>query len=96
MALLHSEDMLFPETPQQLVPPITKGSCAAELRSLRLDVSDLFCSVLSSTGRSFSDLNQYPVFPWILSDYKSSTLNLNNPEVYRDLSKPVGALNPER
>lgn len=33
-------------------------------------------------------------FPWILSDYTSETLNLDNPEVFRDLSKPVGALNP--
>ena len=47
-------------------------------------------------GRSFADLNQYPVFPWILTDYTSDTLDLNDPAVYRDLSKPVGALNPER
>lgn len=36
------------------------------------------------------------VFPWILSDYESSTLDLDNPSIYRDLSKPVGALNEER
>jgi hypothetical protein len=47
-------------------------------------------------GRSFSDLNQYPIFPWVLKDYHSTTLNLTDPDVYRDLSKPVGALNPER
>ncbi|KAL1521639.1 hypothetical protein AB1Y20_021296 [Prymnesium parvum] len=47
-------------------------------------------------GHSFADLNQYPVFPWILADYKSSKLDLNSPQSYRDLSKPVGALNPER
>jgi len=27
-----------------------------------------------------------------LSDYTSETLDLENPEVFRDLSKPVGAL----
>lgn len=47
-------------------------------------------------GRSYNDLSQYPVFPWILTDYKSKELDLNNPEVYRDLSKPIGALNPQR
>jgi hypothetical protein len=47
-------------------------------------------------GRSFNDLGQYPVFPWILSDYSSATLDLNNSEQFRDLSKPLGALNPER
>ena len=32
---------------------------------------------------------QYPVFPWILSDYESSVLDLTNPASYRDLRKPV-------
>ncbi|XP_035898589.1 protein FAN-like [Anopheles stephensi] len=50
----------------------------------------------SLADRSFQDLTQYPVFPWILTDYTSDELNLNDPGVYRDLSKPVGALNPDR
>ncbi|XP_060592045.1 neurobeachin-like protein 1, partial [Ruditapes philippinarum] len=45
-------------------------------------------------GRTYNDLSQYPVFPWILSDYTSDTLDLDNASVFRDLSKPVGALNP--
>ncbi|KAL9228969.1 hypothetical protein vseg_004493 [Gypsophila vaccaria] len=47
-------------------------------------------------GRSYNDITQYPVFPWILSDYSSKDLDLSNPSSYRDLSKPVGALNSER
>ncbi|GMJ01400.1 Beach-Domain Homolog C2 [Hibiscus trionum] len=47
-------------------------------------------------GRSYNDITQYPVFPWILSDYSSKCLDLSDPSVYRDLSKPVGALNPDR
>jgi Beige/BEACH domain/WD domain, G-beta repeat len=47
-------------------------------------------------GRSFNDLTQYPVFPWVLSDYASDTIDLSDPRVYRDLSKPVGALNSDR
>ncbi|PWA68195.1 BEACH domain-containing protein [Artemisia annua] len=39
---------------------------------------------------------QYPIFPWILSDYKSTQLDLSNPSSYRDLSKPIGALNDDR
>jgi len=34
---------------------------------------------------------QYPVFPWVLRDYQSDILNLNNPRTFRDLSKPMGA-----
>ncbi|CEF69451.1 Mauve [Strongyloides ratti] len=40
-------------------------------------------------GRSYNDLMQYPVFPFILSDYTSETLNLNNPNSYRVLQKPI-------
>ena len=47
-------------------------------------------------GRTYNDLSQYPVFPWVLSDYTSPQLNLADPSVYRDLSKPVGVLNPAR
>ena len=43
-------------------------------------------------GRSYNDINQYPVFPWVLDDYTSEELDLSDPSVYRDLSKPVGAL----
>jgi hypothetical protein len=47
-------------------------------------------------GRTYNDLTQYPIFPWILSNYDSDTLDLNDPTSYRDLSKPIGALNEGR
>lgn len=47
-------------------------------------------------NRSFNDTTQYPIFPWVLSDFKSDTLNLDSERVYRDLSKPVGALNADK
>ncbi|KAJ8028510.1 Neurobeachin [Holothuria leucospilota] len=48
------------------------------------------------SGRTYNDLNQYPVFPWILTNYESNELDLTLPSNYRDLSKPIGALNPSR
>ena len=33
---------------------------------------------------------------WVIIDYTSETLDLEDPKTFRDLSKPVGALNPER
>ncbi|KAG0572031.1 hypothetical protein KC19_VG063500 [Ceratodon purpureus] len=47
-------------------------------------------------GRGYNDLTQYPVFPWILKDYTSEELDLLNPETFRRLDKPMGALHPER
>ena len=34
---------------------------------------------------------QYPVFPWILADYDSDFIDLNDVTSFRDLSKPMGA-----
>ncbi|XP_044063308.1 neurobeachin-like protein 2 isoform X3 [Siniperca chuatsi] len=46
------------------------------------------------SGRTYNDLSQYPVFPWILCDYTSPILDLEDPSVFRDLSKPIGVVNP--
>ena len=35
------------------------------------------------SGRSFNDLMQYPVFPFILCDYTSNVLDLMDPKSYR-------------
>lgn len=49
------------------------------------------------SGRSYNDICQYPVMPWVLSNYKTESIpDLNDPENFRDLTKPVGALNPSR
>lgn len=54
----------------------------------------MILNVLS--GRSFNNPSQYPVMPWILKDYTSSKLDLNDQNVFRDLSKPVGTLGKEK
>lgn len=48
------------------------------------------------SGRSFNDLSQYPIFPWVISDWKSQDLELNNENSYRDLKLPIGALGEKR
>ncbi len=49
-------------------------------------------------GRSFNDLCQYPVLPWVLNCYGDGeeAYNLQDPNCFRDLSKPMGGLNEER
>lgn len=39
------------------------------------------------SGRTYNDLNQYPVFPWVLTNYESEELDLTLPANFRDLSK---------
>lgn len=57
---------------------------------------DYLMALNSAAGRSYNDLTQYPVFPWIISDHKSLQIDLKDPKTYRDLSKPIGALNEKR
>ncbi|TSK49672.1 Neurobeachin [Bagarius yarrelli] len=42
-------------------------------------------------GRTYNDLNQYPVFPWVLTNYESEELDLTLPGNFRDLSKQCHA-----
>ena len=74
--------------------------------------------LFSLADRSINDLTQYPVFPWVIADYESTTLGSLHPRLFcsnldltsivalfldltrsstfRDLSKPIGALNEDR
>ena len=47
-------------------------------------------------GRTFNDLGQYPIFPWIVADYNSPELNLKDPRSFRDLRWPMGAQDREQ
>ena len=70
----------------------------ATRRWMKGEISNFHYLMLINTmaGRTFNDLTQYPVFPWILADYTSDELDLTNPETFRDLSKPMGCQTLER
>jgi len=50
----------------------------------------------SISGRTMNDLNQYPVFPWVISNYESDELDLTIASNFRNFAQPVGALNAKR
>jgi hypothetical protein len=62
----------------------------------RVSTFDYLMFLNWSSGRSLNDLTQYPVLPWVLVDYSSAELHLDNPSVYRNFAKPIGALNETR
>ena len=47
-------------------------------------------------GRSYNDISQYPVFPWIISDYKRDKIKesdlTSDKTLFRDLSLPLGMI----
>ncbi|KAK1406699.1 hypothetical protein QVD17_38307 [Tagetes erecta] len=70
----------------------------ARERWRRRDITNFEYLMILNTlaGRSYNDLTQYPVFPWVLADYSSEDLDFNKSSTFRDLSKPVGALDQKR
>ena len=71
---------------------IKKSDFTAAWQRGDLSNFDYLMKLNTIAGRSYNDLSQYPVFPWILTDYSSPSLNLSDPSIYRDLSKPIGIL----
>lgn len=57
---------------------------------------DYLMALNTLAGRSFNDLCQYPVMPWVISQYISDQIDLRDPNNFRDLSKPMGAINQDR
>ena len=47
------------------------------------------------SGSIYNVLSQYPIYPWIISDYKSERINLYNNDIYRDLKFPIFAQEEE-
>ncbi|XP_056022508.1 lysosomal-trafficking regulator-like isoform X3 [Ostrea edulis] len=47
-------------------------------------------------GRSFNDLMQYPIFPFVLKDYFSERLDLCDEKSYRNLRKPMSVQSKEK
>ena len=70
----------------------------ATRRWMKGEISNFHYLMLVNTmaGRTFNDLTQYPIFPWVLADYTSEELDLDNPRTFRDLTKPMGCQDPVR
>ena len=69
---------------------------SAQWEAGNIDNFNYLMALNTLAGRTYSDLTQYPVMPWVLADYSSQTLDLSTPATFRNLSKPMGALNAER
>eukprot|EP00978_Attheya_sp_CCMP212_P004626 scaffold10075_cov57-Attheya_sp.AAC.2 len=76
--------------------PLFVTRVAQEWSAGTLSNFEYLLALNSAAGRTFHDLSRYPVVPWIIADYSSSKLDLKNEATFRDLSKPIGALNQER
>lgn len=65
-------------------------------RDGRLTNFDYLTCLNKLAGRSFNDLMQYPVFPFVLSNYTSDILDLNLSSNFRNLKRPMAIQDPKK
>jgi hypothetical protein len=85
----------FGHRPQSIITKITAPGSVTALtqawETREISNFDYLMHLNTIAGRSYNDLGQYPVFPWVIADYVSSELKLREPSTYRDLRWPMGA-----
>ncbi|TNN27289.1 Neurobeachin-like protein 1 [Liparis tanakae] len=90
MLLLRSLGLYGTRSPQEL---LRASGLTQKWVNREISNFDYLMQLNTIAGRTYNNLAQYPVFPWILADYTSEELDLSDPRVFRDLSKPVAVLN---
>lgn len=76
------------------ITPAMQAAARWEMREI--SNFEYLMTINSLAGRSYNDLTQYPIMPWVLADYTSQTLDLLKPATFRDLSKNMGSQTAER
>jgi hypothetical protein len=95
---LYAELCHAVQLPVELSPArrLSYSGLTAKWQRWEISTFDYLMHLNTIAGRTYNDLTQYPVFPWVLADYESDVLDLSDPNSFRDLSKPVGALDEDR
>ena len=68
-----------------------KDDCTRRWLNREISTFEYLMRLNRLAGRTYNDLSQYYVFPWVIADYSSPTIDLRNPKTYRDFSYPMGA-----
>nr|XP_023698354.1 neurobeachin-like protein 1 isoform X3 [Paramormyrops kingsleyae] len=88
--LLRSFNLYGTRSPQEL---LRASGLTQKWVNREISNFDYLIQLNTIAGRTYNDLAQYPVFPWVLADYTSDELDLTDPRVFRDLSKPIAVVN---
>ncbi|WFD34822.1 beige protein-like 1 [Malassezia cuniculi] len=75
---------------------VTGGGLTGAWAAGEISNAQYLTTLNTLAGRTFNDLTQFPVFPWVLADYVSESLDLENPKTYRNLALPMGAQTENR
>ena len=89
-------DLLCPRLPSDSLTEKSLTTLRDAWMRRELSNFDYLLSLNQLAGRSFNDLSQYPVFPWLLINFDVESIDVEDPNNYRDLKEPIGALNKRR
>jgi hypothetical protein len=61
----------------------------------QLDTYSYLMILNTISGRTYNDIAQYPVFPWVISDYSTQELDLTDAKSFRNFNYPIYAQDEE-
>lgn len=85
---------IFSNLPKPQVESIQ--DITAKWQNRQISTFEYLVIINARSGRSFNDPSQYPIFPWVLNNYSSQSIDIKEPSIYRDFTKPIGAINVQR
>ncbi|KAL5107356.1 hypothetical protein TcWFU_001518 [Taenia crassiceps] len=93
-------DVLVAPFPTPFVGPASRARLLdAQVAWLRGQISnfDYIMVLNTAAGRTYNDVTQYPIFPWILADYESEVLDLEKTSSsFRRLDRPISVQTESR
>lgn len=91
---IHTSGLLRRRTPPSAASRMSLLKATERWVNGELSNFDYLMRLNREAGRTYCDLAQYPVMPWVIADWSSQVLDLTNPNVFRDFAFPAGAQSP--
>ncbi|ELP85439.1 beige/beach domain containing protein, partial [Entamoeba invadens IP1] len=93
---LMAQDMFTADLNSTIALRFNKASLSQEdvtnlWRNGEISNFEYLMSLNCRAGRSFNDLSQYYIFPWVLKNYESESLDITDAKNYRKLGFPIVA-----
>ena len=83
-------EQVFDESNDKKLKSYYVSSKMEEWQNYKISTMEYLMWLNIYSGRSYNDLTQYPVFPWIISNYKTEEIEESND--FRNLSLPIGMM----
>ena len=88
--LLGHEQLFIEKSNKKKIKAYYASNKLEEWQNYKISTLEYLMWLNIYSGRSFNDLTQYPVFPWIISNYKGEKFEEEND--LRNLSMPIGMI----